>query len=911
MSYQSSTIQSTVSNRRAGRRTQVVVLALLFLLIAFHLLNNQLWLATNEVVYGFDRMTHQVASLQYHDILRQGVNVRTLFTALTISNYYPPLVHLTAVAFCELFGVSMDVAAMSNSIYLVLFLLAVYGLGERLAGSWVGLLSALIVSTFPIVFSMSRYLYVDFALTSMVALNICLLLRSDRFARKGYTLLYGLSLGLGMLTKWTFAAFAAAPLLVMLASSGVWRAIHPAAWSRRRLLVAGLLGLSLTAVWFVPNVAATAALPLGYALVPLSWLLWSVTWYFVLAPPVVSGAEPPVVSGAEPPVVSGAEPPVVSGAEPPAVSGAEPPERGRNLLAALGLGLTLASSWYLTNISFVTTFWLNAYGKPTGRSWGFVRYLDFLYREQLSPLYATVLLVAILGLVWSRRRSPLALGEEGWALVLWVVVPYIIFSSRVSIVHSRYIVPLLPPLGIAIALWLSRIRPHWARALLTDLVIAGALVQFAALSFDALAGLRERVLILANGLSIQLPASGRTDPGYWAAPEILQYVEEHRDTESAQLGVLVNKPQVNSMHFAYLAYADYRHVQAKGLATVGWTHPAYPRLFECDFVLLIDPPPHYARRPDTVATLERLLNTPDDTFHRAFELAETYPLPDGNRLHVYQRRFASLGDPDLAYYEALMADLRQVATSDDGVVLTPPEQVYALARYGDGSLPLYPLPSEPRPLSEADTATLSQLGAEHSRLWVVLGNTGQVDPGGLMARWLAGHLYRANNAWYGPLQLMLYAPEAQKGSSAAFQESHTTWQGGITLRGYRFLDHTLPLGQILRLEMQWQATKPISERYKVFVHLLSEGGQVVAQRDSEPVAGTCPTTEWQPGQLVADRYGLWLAAGPSGQALPPGDYQIVVGLYHPETGERLSDAIPIARVRVEGETAFVLALDGN
>ena len=54
--------------------------------------------------------------------------------------------------------------------------------------------------------------------------------------------------------------------------------------------------------------------------------------------------------------------------------------------------------------------------------------------------------------------------------------------------------------------------------------------------------------------------------------------------------------------------------------------------------------------------------------------------------------------------------------------------------------------------------------------------------------------------------------------------------------------------------------------------------------------------------------------------LPAGDYEIVLGLYHAQSGERLlldpaagrqADAIPLATVRVEGDRATLLALDGD
>jgi 4-amino-4-deoxy-L-arabinose transferase-like glycosyltransferase len=877
MNRPSASTQSIAEGGTASSRARLAALALLLLLIAFHVVNNWLWRSTNQVVFGFDRIFHKVTSLAYYDILRESVNLRTIFAALTWSDYYPPLVHLTAAVFYKLFGVTMDVAAMSTSLYLVVLLLAVYGLGERLAGPWVGLLSAFVVSMFPIIFSMSRYLYVDLALTAMVALNVCLLLRADRFRHKGYSLLYGLSLGLGLLTKWTFVAFTAAPLLAILTSPGLigdaLRALHPAAWNGRRLLISALLGLGLTALWFVPNVAATAALPLGYALVPLSWLIWTVTWAFVLAPA----------------------------------------HRGTNLLAALGLGLSVASAWYLTKINFVGTFWLNAYGKSTGRSWGFAQYLDFLYREQLSPFFASVFLVAIAVLVWHRWRrirswrKVLALGAERWALVLWAVVSYVIFSSQVSIVHSRYIMPLLPPFGLAIALALSLARPRWVRALLTGLVVAVAMFQFAALSFDALAPLQERVPFLAEGLSIQLPASGRTDPGYWVVPDVMQTIENHRDTDSPRLGVLVNSNQVNSKQFIYLAYADYPQVQIQELATIGWAYPSYPRLFESDFILVPDPSPDYIRRPDTAATIERILTTPDDTFHRAFELVQTYPLPDGTRLLLYQRRFgpAPEAGADMASYEALMAGLAKAARPGDAVVVMPPELVYGLGRYGDGTLPIYPF-------STADTAALARLGKEHERLWVALGDSRAYDPDARLARWLAEHFYRASDAWYGPLQIALYASAAGtgEGEGSPFQARQAAWNNGVRLQGYRFLDDEIPVGGIVRLDVRWQAGEPIPRPYKAFVHLLDGQGHLVSQRDSEPVDGTRPTTGWQPGETVDDKYGLLLPVG-----LPSGEYRIVLGLYDAETSERVavccpeSDMLPVANVRIEGGVAHVSLVD--
>lgn len=868
------------SARRAG---QALPLSLLALLAAFHLANNWLWRAANEVIFGADRMYHLVSSLAYYDILKAGVNPASLFEVLTLSGYYPPLVHLTVTVSYALFGVSADVAAMTNSLYLVLFLLAVYGIGERLAGPWIGLASAVLASLFPIVFSMSRYLYIDFALASLVAVNVCLLLRSEGFRRRGYSLLYGLSFGLGMLVKWTFVVFALAPLAVVLASPGLLAAVfrapglRPVLGNPRRWLAAALMGLAVTALWFVPNVQATASLPLGYALPVLSWLSWTLTIRLLVA----------------------------------STAG----QRAANLLASLALAVSVAASWYLTRIDFVQDFWANAYGKPTGRAWGFLPYLKDLYNEHLSPLYAGLLLLALVGLaIWRWRtarswRRFLALGVDGWALVLWVVFPYVVFSTRVSIVHSRYIMPILPPLALAIALALGRLRPAWLRGLAVGLALLPGLFQFAALSFDALAPLHEH-LPLAEGLSIQLPATGRTDRGFAVVPDVLQTVDEERRGDTAALGLLVNMQQVNNQHFAYDAYGRYSHLLRKELATVGTGHGVYGELFQCDFVLVVDPPPHYPRRPEAEATIRHLLTTPDDTFHRAFEVIKTYPLPDGQRLLLFARRYEGDALAPQSDYEALAGALLAAAAPGDAVVVSPPEALYALARYGDGSLPFYPLRMAGGAAPDGEGAELlARLERDATRVWVVLDTQAGVGAG-LQAR-LAPAWYRASDAWHGPLQLLLYAPPGQRAASIDLAPAETSWQNGITLQQALAVEDELSPGQILRLDLSWQAAEPIPRAYKVFVHLQAADGGLAAQRDAEPLDGTRPTTGWRPGETIADRAGLWLPAD-----LAPGDYRLLLGLYDATTGERVpvgsgeTDSLPLAVVRV-GDVARILTLSGN
>ena len=90
-----------------------------------------------------------------------------------------------------------------------------------------------------------------------------------------------------------------------------------------------------------------------------------------------------------------------------------------------------------------------------------------------------------------------------------------------------------------------------------------------------------------------------------------------------------------------------------------------------------------------------------------------------------------------------------------------------------------------------------------------------------------------------------------------------------------------PMKKFLRSAVYWQALASIPTSYQVFTHLESENG-LVAQADGVPVCWTYPTSEWQPGQIIADQHAI-----PLTPEVAPGSYRLDIGLYLPDTFERL------------------------
>lgn len=110
-----------------------------------------------------------------------------------------------------------------------------------------------------------------------------------------------------------------------------------------------------------------------------------------------------------------------------------------------------------------------------------------------------------------------------------------------------------------------------------------------------------------------------------------------------------------------------------------------------------------------------------------------------------------------------------------------------------------------------------------------------------------------------------------------------TFANEVVLRGARWKTGELRPGDSLEVTLFWEALRPQTVDYSVFVHLLDENEIIQVQRDSYPAGGTRPTSEWPIDAVVPDRHRLALPA-----VLPaPTRLRIDVGLYDFATGQRL------------------------
>lgn len=141
-------------------------------------------------------------------------------------------------------------------------------------------------------------------------------------------------------------------------------------------------------------------------------------------------------------------------------------------------------------------------------------------------------------------------------------------------------------------------------------------------------------------------------------------------------------------------------------------------------------------------------------------------------------------------------------------------------------------------------------------------------------------------------------------SKAQMQPLAVDFNRQIKLTGYQ-LNQPLQPGNEVKLTLFWQAIAPVAVDFTVFVQLVDPvTGAIITQGDGKPQNGFYPTPYWQPGETIIDRHTFSLPG-----ELPPGAYDIVLGFYEAENGQRLqildevgvfqSDHVRLANIQVQ------------
>jgi hypothetical protein len=229
---------------------------------------------------------------------------------------------------------------------------------------------------------------------------------------------------------------------------------------------------------------------------------------------------------------------------------------------------------------------------------------------------------------------------------------------------------------------------------------------------------------------------------------------------------------------------------------------------------------------------------------------------------------------------------------NDVIVLSGGGIFTAFLPYYGGNSPWMDMPSFGEWLDEKQVVDkLNGLleGRWGGRVWLVLSGNQITDPQNL----IVAHLWtygQAVNAQTFPgrtgVRVVVFSPREDFDTFAfspfTYQHSRANFDDQMGLVGFEIDGSHFRAGDDIHLALQWQALTPLRQDYHGFVHVLDRRGLVVAGHDKVPLNEYFRPTAWPVREPLRDEYVLSLP-----EDLPPGTYDVEVGLYSYPELERL------------------------
>lgn len=230
-------------------------------------LANGVWLLLDHTVPSWDQSHYLNVTLEYQRSFENGGLGEFLRSVHNADPSHGPLFTLALLPFSWIFGASNSSGLLLNLCAAPVLYFCAGEIAWTIFRRWQArLLTILLVAATPILVGLYHNVLQDFLLVTLAVLSLLLLLKSEGFQRRGYTIAMGLAMALGTLNKVTFPLFVAGPLLVVAAQvlttwisgrpelGGVTVDKRKLAWS----LGLGLLAFLVVAfAWYGPNLQAT------------------------------------------------------------------------------------------------------------------------------------------------------------------------------------------------------------------------------------------------------------------------------------------------------------------------------------------------------------------------------------------------------------------------------------------------------------------------------------------------------------------------------------------------------------------------------------------------------------------------------------------------------------------------------
>src|SRR5262245_5722660 len=144
---------------------------------------NLIWVARDTRPPYWDMADKQIGALRIYDAVANS-GIHAIFAIPFLTGSYPPLFQSIVAIFYAIFGRTIDAAQWANLPAMALLFIATYGIGRAVLKPFAAAAAAVIVNFCPLLLWLSRETIIDYWLTSIVALSMWLLIRTNEFSNR-------------------------------------------------------------------------------------------------------------------------------------------------------------------------------------------------------------------------------------------------------------------------------------------------------------------------------------------------------------------------------------------------------------------------------------------------------------------------------------------------------------------------------------------------------------------------------------------------------------------------------------------------------------------------------------------------------------------------------------------------------
>lgn len=217
------------------------------------------WVETDQTPPPWDPSDHISTAYDYYRYLAH-FDFRGFYREFYLqTHYYAPFVHIITAFIFLLTGASKFSAIFINLLSLIVLIITTYSIHKKLLPvncNYIhknsvspGVFAALTTCCYHFPAWLIHDAFLDYPLMAIVTLAIALLLKSENFTDRKYSITFGIASGLGLLTKQTFAFFLILPTIYT-----TYKAIRSKKVSSIiNLVLATSITLILAGAWYIPH----------------------------------------------------------------------------------------------------------------------------------------------------------------------------------------------------------------------------------------------------------------------------------------------------------------------------------------------------------------------------------------------------------------------------------------------------------------------------------------------------------------------------------------------------------------------------------------------------------------------------------------------------------------------------------